>query len=67
MMSPAYPAATACGLITQQVQLEKSAVGFISLEKNKFISAAFCWKVPGAWTAFLTPSVPKADLMEEEA
>ena len=67
MMRPAYPAATACGLITQQVQLEKSAVGFISLEKNKFISAAFCWKVPGAWTAFLTPSVPKADLIEEEA
>ena len=67
MMRPAYPAATACGLITQQVQLEKSAVGFISLEKNKFISAAFCWKVPGAWTAFLTPSVPKADLMDEEA
>ena len=66
-MSPAYPAATACGLITQQVQFVKSAVGFISLEKNKFISAAFCWKVPGAWTAFLTPSVPNADLMDEEA
>ena len=67
MMRPAYPAATACGLITQQVQLVKSAVGFISLEKNKFISAAFCWKVPGAWTAFLTESFPNAALIDDEA
>ena len=65
-MRPAYPEAIACGLITQQVQLVKSAVGFIS-EKNKFISAAFCWKVPGAWTAFLILSVPKADLIDDEA
>ena len=67
MISPAYPAATACGLMTAQVQLVNRAVGLHALEKKRFISAAFCWNVLGACTAFLILSEPKAALIVFDA
>ena len=64
MILPASPLATACGLITQVVQLVKKAGGFMFPEKKKSVSLFQLGPESLPWTAFLVLSVPKIALRE---
>jgi len=52
----------ACGLITQHVQLLKTAVGLNSFPKNKSSSLLTLGPESLPWTAFLVSSVPNIPL-----
>lgn len=65
MIFPAAPDETACGLMIQQVQLLKKAVGLIAPLKKKSVSLLTLGPESLPWTAFLVPSVPNIALNEE--
>lgn len=64
IISPASPSWIICGLIMQQEQLLKAAVGLNACEKNKECSLLYSLYELLPWTAFLMPSVPNNALKE---